>query len=127
MMEEELRAVLKADPAVMALANFVEWGAAPRGATLPGLVLNVISDLDDYGLEGATGRRSARIQVDAYADSYGAAKRLGRSVRARLSGYAGGRLDGVFLAGSRDGREGGTNEAVRPYRCSLDFNVEFHT
>lgn len=126
-MEEEIRAALKADPAVMAIANFADWGAAPRGAARPGLVLHVVGGRDDYALEGATGHASARIQVDAWADSYSDAKRLSRAVRALLSGFSGGRIQGAFLAGVREDREGGTNEADRPFRCSLDFTVEYHT
>jgi len=47
-------------------------------------------------------------------------------VRAVLDGYSGGGFQGVFLAGSRDTREGGTNEAERPFRVSLDFITHFN-
>lgn len=124
-MEEEFRALLKADPAVAAITARINWAAHPQGQPWPALVLHLVGGGDDYDLGGVTGHGSARIQVDAWGDTYSDAKRLGRAVRALLSGYSGGRFQGVFLAGLREDREGGTNGADRPFRCSQDFLVEF--
>lgn len=125
-MEEQIRALLLNDSGVSSLAGSrVNFGTHPQGQPFPAIVLNTISDADDYTLQGPSGITEARIQVDCYGGTYGAAKLLSRAVRSLLGGYQGGALQGVFLAGSRDSREGGSNEAERPYRVSMDFMVRF--
>jgi hypothetical protein len=126
-MEEELRAVLLANAGVAALvppAN-VNWGSHPQGLALPGIVLNTIGDAEGYTMTGPDGLSQGRVQVDCYGTSYGQAKELSRAVIAALSGYRGGGFQGVFRVGTRDGREGGTNEATRPSRVSLDFTTHW--
>lgn len=125
-MEEQLRALLLADSGVFShAAGGVNFGAHPQGQPFPAVVLNTISDNEGYTLQGPNGVTNARVQVDCYADSYGAAKHLSRAVRSLLSGYQHGAFQGVFLAGTRDSREGGSHDAARPYRSSLDFMVHF--
>ena len=126
-MEEQLRAILLASSGVTALAPAarINWGAHPQGAALPALVLNVISDAEEYTMTGPDGLSQGRVQVDAYADTYAQAKQLSRAVLAALSGYRGGGFQGVFHVGTRDSREGGSNEADRPFRVSLDFTTHW--
>jgi hypothetical protein len=127
-MEEAFRAILLASSGVTALApaSRINWGAHPQGAALPGVVLNTISDAQGYNLQGPDGHFEGRVQVDCYAPTYSKAKQLSRAVRAVLDGHRGGGFQGVFLAGSRDTREGGANEAERPFRVSLDFTTHFN-
>lgn len=124
-MDRQLRALLEADPAITAITAHINWGAHPQGKPFPAAVLTVISDTPSYTLEGPDGLSAIRVQIDCYAMTYGAAKDLSRAIRAKLSGHSGGQFQGVFLAGLRDGREGGTNEADRPFRVSMDFMVHF--
>ncbi|MGR3593043.1 MAG: DUF3168 domain-containing protein [Limimaricola soesokkakensis] len=124
-MERQLRALLEADPAIAAITAHINWGAHPTGLPWPAAVLTVISDTQGYTLDGPDGLSAIRVQIDCYAATYDAAKDLSRAIRAKLSGYSGGQFQGVFLAGLRDGREGGTNEADRPFRVSMDFMVHF--
>ena len=122
-MEEQLRAILLASSGVTALApaNRINWGAHPQGAGLPALVLNVVSDAEGLHLKGPDGLSQGRVQIDAYAVTYGGAKTLARAVRAVLHGYRGGGFRLVSHVATRDSREGGSNEAERPFRVSLDF------
>lgn len=121
-MEEAFRAALMASAGVTALVGQqVNWGAHPQGAALPGIVLTLIDDAEGHTYTGRDGLSQGRVQVDCYAPDFRQAKLVARAVRAALDGYAGGNFSGVFLAASRDGREGGTDEADRPFRCSLDF------
>ena len=124
-MERQLRALLRADPAIAAITAHINWGAHPTGLPWPAAVLTVISDTQGYTLDGPDGLSAIRVQIDCYAATYDAAKDRSRAIRAKLSGYSGGQFQGVFLAGLRDGREGGTNEADRPFRVSMDFMVHF--
>ncbi|MGB1389498.1 MAG: DUF3168 domain-containing protein [Paracoccaceae bacterium] len=126
-MEELIRALLLADGGVAALAgDRVNFGSHPQGEGWPGVVLNTISDAEGYTLRGPDGLSRARVQADCYALTYGEAKRFSRAVRTVLSGHSDSGMQGVFHAGSRDGREGGTNEAERPYRVSLDFLITYN-
>jgi len=123
-MEEQIRALLLADFSVSAVAGArINFGVHPQGQPFPAIVLNVVSDADDYNLVGPTGLQIARVQVDCYAGAYIDAKRLSRSVRAFLSGYRGGIFHVVILASARDSREGGSDVADRPFRVSMDFMV----
>lgn len=127
-MEELIRALLLADAAVASfVGDRVNFGTHPQGSPFPGLVLNTIGDAEGVNIDGPDGISQGRVQVDCYASSYGGAKLLSRAVRRVLSGHAGGAIQGVFHAGSRDSREGGTNEADRPFRVSLDFTVTYTT
>lgn len=121
-MEEIIRALLLADSGVSSHAGTrINFGVHPQGEPLPAVVLNTISDNEGYLIASPDGLNAARIQADCYAGTYGAAKLLSRAVSAALSGHSGNGIKGVFHAGSRDGREGGANEAERPYRVSLDY------
>jgi len=127
-MEEAIRALLLADSGVSGhVGGNVNFGTHPQGKPFPAIVLNTVSDAEGYTLSGPNGVTQARVQADCYADTYGAAKLLSRAVRSLLSGYSGGAFQGVFHVGTRDGREGGSNEAERPYRVSMDFMVHFNT
>lgn len=72
------------------------------------------------GVEALT---QSRIQVDVYALSFGQAKLVARDIRRAIDAYKGGVITGIFLLSTRDGREGGSNEADRPYFSSMDINV----
>jgi len=127
-MEEAFRALLLGDPSVVAAAGGrVNWGEHPQGAGATYVVLTVISDAEAHTMRGPCGLSQGRVQVDCYAPTYAAAKGLSRAVRAALDGHSDADFGGVFLAGTRDSREGGTNEADRPYRVSLDFLTNFST
>ena len=123
-MEEQFRAALMAG--VSALTTRVGWGEVPQGSAMPYVVLWGIGDAAAATLDGPEGMSQGRVQVDCYGLTYGQAKQLARAVRAAMDGFRGNGLKGVFLAGTRDTREGGSNEAIRPFRVSLDFIVNFH-
>lgn len=121
-MEEELRALLLGTSAVTAICSTsINYGEHPQAIRTPYIVLTVIDDAEDADLEGPDGLSQGRVQADCYAPVYGTAKRLARAVRAALDGYKGGNFQGIFVDATRDFREGGTNEADRPFRVSVDL------
>ena len=128
-MEQQFRALLTGAGAVTAIAPAarINWGAHPQGAALPAIVLNMVDDAVSYTLADRTTLSQGRVQVDCYATSYAGAFGLAAAVLGVLSGHRGGQFQGVFHAGTRDSREGGTNEADRPYRRSLDFLTYWRT
>ena len=128
-MEDELRALLRADAAVLTAAQGrVNWGAHPQASPWPGVVLSVVSDREGYHAAGRDGLSVARVQADCYAASYTAARTLARAVRACLTGHRGGAMRAVFHEASRDmGREEGASEEARPFRVSDDFMIHWRT
>lgn len=125
-MEEELRALLLAATTVTDISGSrINFGARPQGQMLPAIVLNTISGAIGLVHSGPDGMLSASVQVDCYAHSYGAAKALSLAVIGLLHGHRSGAFKGVFLTNTRDSREGGSNEAERPFRVSLDFDTHW--
>ena len=125
-MEEAIRARLLATAAVTAICSTrINWGSHPQGHALPGIVLQRISGAEGATLQGRDGLDVGRVQVDAWALDYGAAKTLARAVVASLHGHRTAPFQGVFHEATREEREGGSNEADRPYRVSLDFIVNW--
>lgn len=125
-MEAAFRAALLAVPAVAALGPArVSWGAVPQGAALPAVSITRISGAEGMTMRGRDGLTEARVQVDAWADDYEAALAIARAVERTLHGHRAGGLRLVAHAGTRDDRAGGSNEAGRPYRQSMDFIVHW--
>jgi hypothetical protein len=126
-MEETFHAILAASPAVTDIVgDRMNFGANVQGARYPRIVMFTIDDAEGHNLDGPDGHSIGRVQVDCYAMSYEEAKLLSRTVRAVLDGYSGDGFQGVFHALSRDTREGGSNEAKRPFRVSLDFITHYN-
>lgn len=124
MMEEALRALLLGSAPVAApVGARINWGAHPQGQPLPAIVLTVVSDIEGLTLAGPDGLSEMRVQADCYALTHKAARVTARAVRDLLHGYHTDPLHLIELAGSRDLREGGSDEADRPFRASLDFIV----
>lgn len=99
------------------------WVRAPQSAARPHLVLNRISGIRDYHSQGASGYVASRIQIDAYADTYTAAKATARQVVTALSGYRSGTIQGVFLDMERDLPAEDAGAVNHLFRVSLDFTI----
>jgi hypothetical protein len=127
-MKAAFRALLMQATAVAALAGTrINWGAHPQGLPLPGIVLTMVSDFEPLTLEGRSGLQQGRVQVDCYAIGYLAAHDLSVAVRAVLHGYKGGQFRLIEHAATRDDREGGNDEAERPFRIGMDFITHWRT
>jgi hypothetical protein len=131
-MEEDFRDLLRtaaASGVLLTPAVEVNWVEHPQGRALPGIVLTLVSGLEGYTQAGPDGLTRAVVQVDVYAMAHHVAVGLAREVRTVLSGHRDfgtrGFFEGIFLTATRSGREGGTNEAERPFRQSMDFDVNW--
>ncbi len=120
-MEEIIRLRLQAEVDGVS----VDWNQAPQGAGVPRLVLYTISDVTIITNDGQARLRRARVQVDCYAATYGAAKLVSRAVNAALSGWRdGATIQGAFAAGARDlPPDTGAGETLG--RVSLDFFINY--
>jgi hypothetical protein len=127
-MHAAFRTLLLGHGAVAAIAgDRVNWGSHPQGEARPYVVLASVSDTEAQTLDGPNGLSSTRVQADCYAMTHKGAVDLSLAVRARLSGYRGGVFRNIEYVTTRDGREGGTNEADRPFRVSMDFLIHWRT
>lgn len=126
-MEKALRDYLLADTAIAAvIANRAYWMQRPQGATLPALVMTVISSVPVYEYTGAAPLVSARVQIDAYGAKYEAAKELARLVVARLGGQRvlqSGVNMRFFKVDERDDRGEAQTAGVAVFRVSTDYQV----
>lgn len=100
----------------------VDWLMNAQAATLPRVVLQQVSGLPVYDLDGPTGLERSRVQVDCYAATVAAAKALARAVDAALSGWHAGDIRGVFRDSMRDlPTDTGSGETAA--RVSLDYII----
>lgn len=121
-MKTDLRALLKADAALSALApGGIDWGARLDGGSGDNVVLSQVSTTPDYSLRQRLGATSHRVQIDCYSGTAGSAQRLADAVLAVIDGYRQPPILGVFLITSRDTREDDTDEVI--HRVSMDFEV----
>jgi hypothetical protein len=90
MIERAVRAHLIATAGVQALvASRIHPFRAPQGAVPPFIVYQRISGERLHTLDGPTGRVHPRIQIDAYATTYPAARAIADAVRGALDGFQG--------------------------------------
>ena len=124
-MEQALSAILKSASGVTDLvpAARINWGEHPQGTGSPYITMMVVGDNEGLTMQGPDGLSQGRVQIDCYAPTSLLAKQVSRAVRAVLHGYRGGGMRLVEHVATRDSREGGTNEAERLFRVSLDFTT----
>lgn len=104
----------------------VYWMIVPQGTTKPYIRLQTVSDPRPQHLGGYDAARTARVQVDVFADSYGAARSGAESLIIALADpatVAGIKFGRVKAEGPRD-----LGEDVKGggyvHRSSLDLLVE---
>ena len=118
-MEVDLRALLRATPAVTTITSAINWGEHPQDAAGPYVVLSLASDNEGATMQGRDWLRQSRVQVDCYAPAFAQAAAMREAIIDALHGYRGGRFRGVFFDGARYFRE--ADEAAPMHRMSLDF------
>jgi len=127
-MEEALVTLLLADGTLSGLVGTrINWGVRPQAnSTLPAIVLNRITGVRDYSLDGPTNLISSTVQCDCYGQSYGSAKQAARALMGVVNGYdqtaSGVQFQRISIESERD-----TNETESPgrylFRCSIDIAI----
>ncbi|WP_136441632.1 tail completion protein gp17 [Pacificoceanicola onchidii] len=131
-MNEALTALMLGHAPLAALVeNRVHWRMQPRSVSgFPYVNLAVISDPRAYHMAGASALRSTRVQVDAWAETYAAAKAVSRTVDDFLSGYRGTsggiHFQGVFVSDERDLTDKTTGEERQLFRISVDLQISWY-
>jgi len=99
-------------------------GVRTQGAALPGLVMNLFPAERGYSHQGDDGLVRARVQLDAYADSYVSAKALADAVMTRLSGFSGVVGDRrLVILEAREETSFDHSSPDHTHRRSMDFTV----
>jgi len=126
-MKTAFRAVLTSDSALTALVPSVAivFGDFVQGRPYPCVVCDVVSGFEDMTHAGPNGLLQGRVQVDCYSNDYTQVWAIADRVVELLNGYRGGSFGGIFHRNQSGRREGATNEADRPYRVSLDFEINW--
>lgn len=125
-MEEQLRALLLADPVVAAsLGTRIWWGRNPQGAaTTPNYaILQRIGKETDYHMQGPSDLFETRVQIDVYSGDYLIAVTAARSIVAKLSGLREGIFQGIFADTERDLPATDPGKVTDLFRVSTDFIV----
>ncbi len=100
------------------------WVRKPqREPARPYVVMQRISGVHDYHLQGPSGYVASRVQIDCYGDTYDSAASTAGAVRGVLSGHRGGVFQGIFLDGERDLPAADAGEVTNLFRVSLDFMI----
>jgi uncharacterized protein DUF3168 len=89
-----LRAFLLADATVLAAVGGtrihpIVLPQGTNGPAVPAIVHNVISEVTDHHMQGASGLVMMRLQIDAYALTASEADALARAVKNRIDGVSG--------------------------------------
>jgi len=91
---------------------------APQTAALPLVTYQRISTVRAGSLRGSGGLADPRIQVDCWAENYGAVKALADQVRRALDGYAAPGVVALIL-----GEHDLLDDEGRRHRVSQDYSV----
>ncbi|MCK8780560.1 hypothetical protein M0654_11240 [Rhizobium sp. NTR19] len=86
-------------------------------------MLNRIDEQPNYHMQDASGFVSSRVQIDCYAATYTAATAAARAVKAIVSGYKGGQIQGVFIESERNLPAADAGEVSTLFRTSIDITV----
>jgi hypothetical protein len=104
MFEAGLYQLMKNDSGVSALVSGrIFGGRAPKTVTdssYPLIVWSVVSTVDLYSIQGASGYRTKRVQIDSYARTYIDSVKVSDAVRALLQNFRGTLPDGTFVESS---------------------------
>jgi hypothetical protein len=133
-----LRAYLLADATVSAAvgSSRIHPTILPQGTNgpaVPAVVYNVISEVTDHHMAGASGLVMVRMQVDAYAATPNEADSLSRAIKDRIDGVSGAwaygtdspqdsvTVQGVFAETARTDYQ----PDAKLYRSSRDYLIHF--
>jgi hypothetical protein len=99
------------------------WVRAPQSAKRPFVVLQRITGLPSYHMQGASGYVASRVQADVYADTYLDAQETARSLILALSGAASGGIQAIFIDSVRDSPASDAGDVTQLFRTSIDILV----
>jgi len=94
----DLQARLVADSGISAITTRIRLSRSEQSDALPRVVVHKISSQHEHHMLAATGKATARVQIDCYANSPVSADALAEAVRQALDGFRGTMNSGVFVS-----------------------------
>lgn len=134
-MEDAVFALVTGSPAFSALAGERLYPVDfPQAPTYPAATYVVPSRLHDYHMDGPSGLRKARVQFDAYGETWDECVALGDTIIDLLGGFRGAveiedsadavEVQGIFCIIDRDVSESGTRlSGPKVRRRLIEFTV----
>lgn len=130
-MSEALRTSLRArllantDLSAMVGGSRVYPVHLPQAATYPAVTYQKISDVTEPNLGEASRIRTARIQLDTWADTPADAWKLADHIRTQVDGFQG-TVSGVrFAASMVDSETDLYEEAIEKFRVTVDYEIVY--
>ena len=123
MIEQAIRYILVNDATVKAITTRIYPSTLPQNPIYPLILYIRISGYRDYTLMGPSGMAHPRFQIEAWAETYAAAKSLANAIRVCLNGYRGTsgtvRIGSFLIQSERDFFE----SEVQCHQIIMDFIV----
>ena len=122
--ESALRAIIIADNGVKAVTTRCYYNYIPQSPTYPLIVIQRVTGSRVHHLSGPSGAVRPRFQIEAWAETYAAAKALANLIRKALDGkeYT---KDGVMFSCLSQAEIDGYEEAVNAHRIIQDYSVRY--
>jgi len=122
--ESALRAIIIADNGVKAVTTRCYYNYIPQSPTYPLIVIQRVTGSRVHHLSGPSGAVRPRFQIEAWGETYSAAKGLANLIRAALDGkeYT---KDGVTFSCLSQAEIDGYEEAVNAHRIIQDYSVRY--
>lgn len=103
------------------------WVRAPQGTAYPLVILNRVGGTPDYVMAGPSGYVASRVQVDVYAETFGALIATERAIVTLVSGYKGvtgtTRIQGIFIDAIRNLPAEDAGSVNHLFRTTIDLMV----
>ncbi|QPC87415.1 DUF3168 domain-containing protein [Mesorhizobium sp. NBSH29] len=100
------------------------WVRAPQGQKPPYVIMQRITGIRDYHLQGASGLVESRVQIDCYDKAYSSVASMARSVVSILSGHRAGIIQGIFIDSERDLPAADAGDVTSLFRKSIDIIIQ---
>ena len=128
MIESGLASLLLSNSTVTAIiADQISPLVLPESAKYPAVTYQVISSIAEYTNDGPAGFARTRIELNAWATTYGSSKAVAQAIRAVLDGYSGTLPDGTHVANAIVVNISDQFDSdARLYRVQTDYSV-WHT
>lgn len=123
-LESALRAAIIADDGVKAVTTRCYYNYIPQSPTYPLIVMQRVTGNRIHHLGGPSGAVRPRFQIEAWAETYAAAKGLANLIRAALDGKEH-TQGGVKFSCLSQAEIDGYEEAVNAHRIIQDYSVRY--
>lgn len=125
--EDGLYKYLCADAGVSAIVSSRVYPLVmPQKTTLPATTYQTTALKPDRNLAGNTGRMTATIRINAWAETYTEAKNLAEALRTALNDYSGAMGSDTIQRSGVESETDGWDEETELYRVSMQITIIYY-